>query len=119
MQAGRELGMHTMDQHLADLVNEGKITREAAFEKAHDPETLDAPHPALGLAGAAGHARSIDEAACYALRQSRDAADVDGGQELRTTPVATTPGKVVKGKLEAPSEARRRSASCRAWGCRR
>jgi len=40
MQAGRELGMHTMDQHLAALVDEGKITRDAAFEKAHDPETL-------------------------------------------------------------------------------
>ena len=40
MQAGRELGMHTMDQHLAMLVDEGQITRDAAFEKAHDPETL-------------------------------------------------------------------------------
>ena len=40
MQAGRELGMHTMDQHLAELVDEGKITRDSAFEKAHDPETL-------------------------------------------------------------------------------
>jgi twitching motility protein PilT len=40
MQAGRELGMHTMDQHLAQLVDEGQITRDAAFEKAHDPETL-------------------------------------------------------------------------------
>lgn len=41
MQAGRALGMHTMDQHLADLVNEGEITREAAFEKAHDPDSLE------------------------------------------------------------------------------
>jgi twitching motility protein PilT len=41
MQAGRSLGMHTMDQHLADLVNEGEITREAAFEKAHDPDSLE------------------------------------------------------------------------------
>jgi twitching motility protein PilT len=40
MQAGRELGRHTMDQHLAELVDEGRITRDAAFEKAHDPETL-------------------------------------------------------------------------------
>jgi twitching motility protein PilT len=40
MQAGRELGMHTMDQHLAQLVDEGQITRDSAFEKAHDPETL-------------------------------------------------------------------------------
>ena len=40
MQAGKELGMHTMDQHLAELVDAGQITRDSAFEKAHDPETL-------------------------------------------------------------------------------
>jgi twitching motility protein PilT len=40
MQAGRELGMHTLDQHLAELVDEGAITRDAAFEKSQDPETL-------------------------------------------------------------------------------
>lgn len=38
MQAGRDLGMHTMDQHLADLVNAGTVTHEAAFEKVHDQE---------------------------------------------------------------------------------
>ena len=37
MQAGKELGMHTMDQHLADLVNAGRITHRAALEKVHDP----------------------------------------------------------------------------------
>ncbi|RZU64108.1 twitching motility protein PilT [Microterricola gilva] len=36
MQAGRDLGMHTMDQHLAQLVNAGTITQQAAREKAHD-----------------------------------------------------------------------------------
>lgn len=41
MQAGRGLGMHTMDQHLADLVNSGQITRKAALEKVHDPETFE------------------------------------------------------------------------------
>jgi twitching motility protein PilT len=41
MQAGRGLGMHTMDQHLADLVNAGVITREAAMEKAHDEEGIN------------------------------------------------------------------------------
>jgi twitching motility protein PilT len=40
MQAGRDLGMHTMDQHLADLVSAGVITRQAAAEKAHDIEAL-------------------------------------------------------------------------------
>lgn len=41
MQAGRGLGMHTMDQHLAELVGSGQITRAAADEKVHDPETFD------------------------------------------------------------------------------
>ncbi|MFZ2964013.1 MAG: type IV pilus twitching motility protein PilT [Rhodoglobus sp.] len=40
MQAGRELGMHTMDQHLADLVNAGQITQAAALEKVHDVESF-------------------------------------------------------------------------------
>lgn len=37
MQAGRDLGMHTMDQQLADLVNRGVITHAVGLEKAHDP----------------------------------------------------------------------------------
>ena len=37
MQAGRDLGMHTMDQQLADLVNRGVITHRTGMEKAHDP----------------------------------------------------------------------------------
>jgi twitching motility protein PilT len=41
MQAGRAQGMHTMDQHLADLVKSGTITFEAAKEKAHDLDGLD------------------------------------------------------------------------------
>ncbi|MDQ1576190.1 MAG: twitching motility protein PilT [Microbacteriaceae bacterium] len=40
MQAGRGQGMHTMDQHLADLVNSGVITHQAALDKAHDPEGI-------------------------------------------------------------------------------
>jgi twitching motility protein PilT len=40
MQAGRSLGMHTMDQHLAELVNAGIISQEAAFEKAHDADGI-------------------------------------------------------------------------------
>ncbi|MGO4691317.1 type IV pilus twitching motility protein PilT [Glaciibacter sp. 2TAF33] len=40
MQAGRGLGMHTMDQHLADLVDSGQITREAALEKAQEPDAI-------------------------------------------------------------------------------
>ena len=40
MQAGSALGMHTMDQHLADLVNAGEVTHKAALEKAKDPEAI-------------------------------------------------------------------------------
>ncbi|MGB3911269.1 MAG: PilT/PilU family type 4a pilus ATPase [Pseudolysinimonas sp.] len=38
LQAGRAAGMHTMDQHLADLVNSGAVTYGAALEKVHDNE---------------------------------------------------------------------------------
>jgi twitching motility protein PilT len=38
LQAGRAAGMHTMDQHLADLVNSGVVTYGAALEKVHDTE---------------------------------------------------------------------------------
>jgi len=41
MQAGRALGMHTMDQHLADLVKAGTISLAAAQEKAHDADGLE------------------------------------------------------------------------------
>ncbi|MFJ3384952.1 MULTISPECIES: type IV pilus twitching motility protein PilT [unclassified Curtobacterium] len=41
MQAGRDSGMHTMDQDLAELVNVGTITRRAAMEKVHDHEGFD------------------------------------------------------------------------------
>ena len=38
MQAGRDQGMYTMDQHLAELVDAGKITYAAGLEKSHDVE---------------------------------------------------------------------------------
>jgi len=38
LQAGRAAGMHTMDQHLADLVNSGAVSYGAAVEKVHDLE---------------------------------------------------------------------------------
>ncbi|MFM9876344.1 MAG: type IV pilus twitching motility protein PilT [Rhodoglobus sp.] len=41
LQAGRSLGMHTLDQHLADLVNTGQITYVAAQEKVHDSAGFD------------------------------------------------------------------------------
>src|SRR3712207_983351 len=54
MQAGRGLGMHTMDQHLADLVRSGDIAYEAALEKVHDAAEFARPtgRGASGVASA-------------------------------------------------------------------
>ncbi|MDP1706504.1 MAG: type IV pili twitching motility protein PilT, partial [bacterium] len=41
MQSGRSQGMHTMDQYLAELVNAGTITVDAAMEKAHDVDGIE------------------------------------------------------------------------------
>ena len=62
MQAGRELGMHTMDQHLAELVNSGTVTHAAALEKVVDPEgfkrlVLRPPSGADGFGFAADKSR--------------------------------------------------------------
>lgn len=38
MQAGAQLGMHTMDQHLAQLVKVGRISYETGLEKCHHIE---------------------------------------------------------------------------------
>jgi twitching motility protein PilT len=41
MQAGAKHGMHTMDQHLADLVKKGKVTYEVGLEKCHHVEDFN------------------------------------------------------------------------------
>jgi len=41
MQAGAQHGMHTMDQHLADLVRRGRITYETGLEKCHHVEDFN------------------------------------------------------------------------------
>ncbi|WP_322972901.1 PilT/PilU family type 4a pilus ATPase [Microcella humidisoli] len=41
LQAGRDSGMHTMDQHLADLVNSHMVTHEAAMSKMQDAENFN------------------------------------------------------------------------------
>jgi len=56
MQAGAQQGMHTMDQHLAELVRQGKITYETGVEKCHHLEDFNrltgrfsgAPRPDMG-----------------------------------------------------------------------
>jgi len=41
MQAGAQQGMHTMDQHLAELVKIGKISYETGLEKCHHVEDFN------------------------------------------------------------------------------
>jgi twitching motility protein PilT len=41
MQAGAKFGMATMDQHLAELVKQGKVTYDAALEKCHHVEDFE------------------------------------------------------------------------------
>ena len=41
MQAGSQHGMHTLDQHLADLVKRGHITYETGLEKCHHIEEFN------------------------------------------------------------------------------
>ena len=41
MQAGAKFGMHTMDQALADLVKQGRITYETGVEKCHHVEDFN------------------------------------------------------------------------------
>lgn len=41
MQAGAQQGMHTLDQHLADLVKTGRITYEVGLEKCHHIEDFN------------------------------------------------------------------------------
>ena len=40
MQAGKDLGMHTLDQNLAELVNEGRITHDVALERVKDVDSF-------------------------------------------------------------------------------
>jgi twitching motility protein PilT len=56
MQAGGRFGMQTMDQALANLVKEGKVTQQLAYERSHDPEELNRLIGDVGAAGAAGAA---------------------------------------------------------------
>ncbi|MDQ1545364.1 MAG: twitching motility protein PilT [Actinomycetota bacterium] len=57
MQAGGDLGMHTMDRHLADLANAGVISQRAAIDKAQDVEGIkQLIHRVDGTADSAGRA---------------------------------------------------------------
>jgi twitching motility protein PilT len=60
MQAGGELGMHTMDRHLADLVNAGVISQRAAIDKAQDLESLKQLIHRVDSPGAAMSSSSVN-----------------------------------------------------------
>ncbi len=68
MQAGRELGMHTMDQHLADLVNAGRISHKAALEKVHDPIEFQKLVHRTELAAAGAGSGGIDFDDVYSVQ---------------------------------------------------
>jgi len=54
MQAGGRFGMQTMDQALANLVKEGTISQQLAYERSHDPEELNRLIGAAGLTMSGG-----------------------------------------------------------------
>ncbi|PZQ90853.1 MAG: type IV pili twitching motility protein PilT [Leifsonia xyli] len=59
LQSGAGQGMHTMDQHLAELVNGGEVAYEHAIEKVQDPETFNRLVTRRDLNNNAPAARSI------------------------------------------------------------
>jgi twitching motility protein PilT len=102
MQAGGDLGMHTLDQHLADLVNSGQISFASAVDKAHDFEVLKrlvTRVDTTGVLGAdmAGNGMNFSDA--YSGGRPLMSATKEFAYKARNTE-----GKVVKGRLEGASE---------------
>src|SRR5690606_40384412 len=58
LQSGAAAGMHSMDQHLAELVNGGLVGYDDAMEKVQDPEAFNRLVTRRDLTGAAA-GRSI------------------------------------------------------------
>ena len=65
MQAGAQLGMHTLDQHLADLVKTGKITYETGLEKCQHIEDFNRIAGRAGGSVGAGLSKSSMGGAAY------------------------------------------------------
>jgi len=59
LQAGGKMGMHTMDQHLADLVKAGKISYETGVDTCHNVEDFNR------LCGRTGGAQALQKAEVY------------------------------------------------------
>jgi twitching motility protein PilT len=72
MQSGGDQGMHTMDRHLADLVNTGQITMQAAFDKAQDLDGLKQMIHRVETQGApgGGMTSSIDFGDAYSVGEA-------------------------------------------------
>ena len=127
MQAGASQGMHTLDQHLADLVKGSKITYEVGLEKCHHVEDFNRlvgrtsrmaqgagsmSDPMGHSAGAvpAGHAPAPGFGS-VAPAPVQDRVAGRWGCEMTTTTASGTrtfeyairnkEGKIVKGRIEA------------------
>ena len=104
MQAGAKQGMHTMDQHLADLVKTGKIIYETGLEKCHHVEDFNRLTGRFsgGSQGAAGMGdRSPWAAPSYGSQTPLMAT----AQKTFEYAVRDKSGKIVKGRVEADNQA--------------
>jgi twitching motility protein PilT len=73
IQASRGMGMQTMNQHLAELVNLGKIDRAAADELTNDHKDLDAL-----ITGRAGQLRKVQTAQAQRIENPINPIGLDG-----------------------------------------
>ena len=108
-------GMHTMDQHLADLVKTGKISlRDRPREVPPRRGLQPADRPVHG--GSAGRRADQGRHGRRLLRRRRS----DGHRAARrsSTRSATRAGKIVKGRIEAPEPGGGRQPAARRWAWR-
>lgn len=68
IQAGRDNGMQSMDQHLADLARQGRISYETGLEKCHHNEEFNRLMGRAGAAPGAGFAQ-LGHAGEYGYRE--------------------------------------------------
>ena len=54
IQTGAQHGMISLDQHLRDLVMQGKLSRDVAMKRSSNPRLFEAPAGVAGAAGSAG-----------------------------------------------------------------
>jgi len=59
IQTGAQHGMISLDQHLRDLVMQGKLSRDIAMKRSSNPRLFEAPTGGAGGAGAGGGASGM------------------------------------------------------------